>query len=57
MDDAAAPSTARARRVVARRKDGVEVDILGPDYRRIMAVLEKAGGDGLSARQVAVGLG
>ncbi|MEU9063393.1 hypothetical protein AB0D13_32140 [Streptomyces sp. NPDC048430] len=57
VDDAAAPSTARARRMVARRKDGVEVDVLGPDYRRIMAVFEKAGGDGLSARQVAVGLG
>ncbi|MEV7675913.1 hypothetical protein [Streptomyces sp. NPDC088752] len=57
VDDAAAPSTAKARRVVARRKDGVEVDILGPDYRRIMAVFEKVAGDGLSARQVAVGLG
>ena len=54
VDDVAAPSTARARRVVARRKDGVEVDVLGPDYRRIMAVFEKAGGEGLSARQVAV---
>ncbi|MFF9504925.1 hypothetical protein [Streptomyces sp. NPDC014656] len=41
VDDAAAPSTARARRVVARRKDGAEVDILGPDYRRIMAVFER----------------
>ncbi|MEV6477307.1 MULTISPECIES: hypothetical protein [unclassified Streptomyces] len=57
VDDAAAPSTAKARRVVARRKDGGEVHILGPDYRRIMAVFEKAGGDRLSARQVVVGLG
>ncbi|MFJ3786175.1 hypothetical protein [Streptomyces sp. NPDC090093] len=57
VDDAAAPSTARARRVVAHRKDGVEVDVLGPDYRRITAVFEKAGDEGLSARQVAVGLG
>ncbi|MFF0483889.1 hypothetical protein [Streptomyces sp. NPDC004435] len=57
VDDVAAPSAARARRVVTRRKDGVEVEILGPDYRGIMAVFKKAGGDGLSARQVAVGLG
>src|SRR5687767_6550443 len=26
------------RRAVARRQDGVSVDVLGPDYRRIMTV-------------------
>ncbi|MFG2840801.1 hypothetical protein ACGFYE_38030 [Streptomyces zaomyceticus] len=41
VDDAAAPTAARARRVVAREKDGVEVDILGPGYRLIVAVFER----------------
>lgn len=45
------------RRMVARREDGVPVEVLGPDYRRIMTVLDEADGDGLTARQTAVALG
>lgn len=44
------------RRTVARKEDGVPVDVLGADYRRIMAVLGQAG-DSLTARQTAVALG
>lgn len=53
----APPTVAGGRQVVARKEDGIRVEALGPDYRRIMAVLEKAEGDGLSAREVAAGLG
>lgn len=45
------------RRAVARREEGMSVGILGPDYRRIMTVLEDAGGGGLTAKQVAARLG
>ncbi|MER5481576.1 hypothetical protein ABT026_32100 [Streptomyces sp. NPDC002734] len=45
------------RRTVARKRDGVPVDVLGPDYRRIMEAAGQVGGEGLSARQVAVLLG
>jgi hypothetical protein len=45
------------RRTVARREDGVPVEVLGPDYQRIMAVFDDAGRDGLAARQAAVTLG
>ncbi|MGW1093630.1 hypothetical protein ACWD4L_47665 [Streptomyces sp. NPDC002596] len=44
------------RRTVARREDGVSVEVLGSDYRRIMAAFDEAGGDGLTARQTAVAL-
>ncbi|MGY0071640.1 hypothetical protein ACWZEH_33760 [Streptomyces sp. QTS137] len=44
-------------RTVARREDGVPVEVLGPDCRRIMAALDEAGGDGPTARQTAVALG
>ncbi|MFB6717648.1 MULTISPECIES: hypothetical protein [unclassified Streptomyces] len=44
------------RRTVARKEDGVSVDVLGADYRLIMAVLGQAG-DSLTARQTAVALG
>lgn len=45
------------RRAVARRQDGVSVDVLGPDYRRIMTVFADMGGDALTAKQVAAKLG
>jgi hypothetical protein len=44
------------RRTVARKEDGVPVNVLGADYRRIMAVLGQPG-DSLTARQTAVALG
>lgn len=47
----------RSRRTVARREDGVPVEVLGTDYRRIVTACGKAGGDGLTARQTAVALG
>ncbi|WP_405682090.1 hypothetical protein [Streptomyces sp. NBC_00057] len=45
------------RRTVARRENGVPVEVLGTDYRRIMAAFGEAGGDSLTARQAAVALG
>lgn len=48
---------AEPRRTVARKQNGVSVDVLGPDYRRIVEAAGQAGGKGLSARQVAVLLG
>jgi hypothetical protein len=45
------------RTVVARKDGGVSVEVLGPDYRRIMTVFKDTGGDGLTAKQVAVKLG
>ncbi|MER6560575.1 hypothetical protein ABT300_23150 [Streptomyces sp. NPDC001027] len=45
------------RRAVACKEDGVSVDVLGPDYRRIMTLFQGAGGDGLTAKQVAARLG
>ncbi|MEV8305780.1 hypothetical protein AB0P36_00095 [Streptomyces flavidovirens] len=53
---APAPVT-EPRRTVARKQDGVSVEALGPDYRRIMAAFTKAGGDSVTARQAAVMLG
>jgi hypothetical protein len=50
------PVVAGLRRTVARKEDGVPVDVLGADYRRIMTVLGEAG-DSLTARQTAVALG
>ncbi|WP_405682308.1 hypothetical protein [Streptomyces sp. NBC_01238] len=50
------PVVAGPRRTVARKEDGVSVDVLGADYRLIMAVLGQAG-DSLTARQAAVALG
>ncbi|WP_308294270.1 hypothetical protein [Streptomyces sp. ST2-7A] len=49
--------TAEPRRTVARREDGVSVEVLGPDYQRIMSAFEGADGGSLSARRVAVVLG
>lgn len=45
------------RRVVARKKRGVTVKDLGPDYRQIMELLRGAGASGMTARQVAERLG
>ncbi|MEV7238337.1 hypothetical protein AB0N06_31665 [Streptomyces sp. NPDC051020] len=45
------------RRTVARKEDGVSMEVLGADYRHIMAVFEEAGGDSLTARRTAVALG
>lgn len=45
------------RRAVARKDGGVSVEVLGPDYRRIMTVFKDTGGGGLTAKQVAVKLG
>ncbi|MCX4650240.1 hypothetical protein OG456_50045 [Streptomyces sp. NBC_01446] len=50
------PVVAVPRRTVARKEDGVPVDVLGADYRRIMTVLGEADGS-LTARQTAVALG
>ncbi|MER6103772.1 hypothetical protein ABT115_15945 [Streptomyces sp. NPDC001832] len=50
------PVVAGPRRMVARKEDGVSVDVLGADYRLIMAVLGQAG-ESLTARQTAVALG
>lgn len=50
------PVVAGPRRTVARKEDGVSVDVLCADYRLIMAVLGQAG-DSLTARQTAVALG
>ncbi|WSA81507.1 hypothetical protein OG930_41775 [Streptomyces sp. NBC_01799] len=50
------PAVAGPRRTVARKENGVPVDVLGADYRLIMAVLGQAG-DSLTARQTAVALG
>ncbi|MFF2412354.1 hypothetical protein [Streptomyces sp. NPDC058092] len=49
-----------ARSVVPRRHDGMGVEALAPDYRRIMEVLEAgstAGEDGLSAKELTGRLG
>ncbi|MEU7075787.1 hypothetical protein AB0B30_37545 [Streptomyces narbonensis] len=48
---------ADAEEVLNRRVIGLEEYLETLTQRRIMAVFEKAGGDGLWARQVAVGLG
>jgi hypothetical protein len=45
------------RRAVACKEDGVSVEVLGSDYRRIMMVFQDTGGDGLTAKQVAAKLG
>lgn len=45
------------RRTVARKEDGVSMEVLGAGYRHIMAVFEEAGGDSLTARRTAVALG
>jgi hypothetical protein len=50
-------SAAGPRGVVARKEDGVSVDVLGPDYRRIMTLFQDTGGGGLTAKQVAAKLG
>ncbi|WP_326778916.1 hypothetical protein [Streptomyces sp. NBC_01445] len=50
------PVVAVPRRTVARKEDGVPVDVLGADYRRIVTVLGEADGS-LTARQTAVALG
>lgn len=50
------PVVAGPRRTVARKENGVPVDVLGAEYRLIMAVLGEAG-DSLTARQTAVALG
>lgn len=50
------PVVTRPCRTVARKQDGVAVDVLGADYRRIMTALDQAGGS-LTARQTAVALG
>jgi hypothetical protein len=50
-------SAAGPRRVVACKEEGVSVDVLGSDYRRIMVAFQDTGGDGLSAKHVAEKLG
>ncbi|MFJ9620061.1 hypothetical protein [Streptomyces noursei] len=37
-------------RKVTRCEEGVPVEVLGPDYRRITVALDEAGGDALTAR-------
>lgn len=50
------PAVAGPRRTVARKENGVPVDVLGAEYRLIMAALGQTG-DSLTARQAAVSLG
>ncbi|MFB7530946.1 hypothetical protein ACFC0C_22370 [Streptomyces sp. NPDC056178] len=50
------PVVVGPRRTVARKEDGLSVDVLGADYRLSTAVLGQAG-DSLTARQTAVVLG
>jgi hypothetical protein len=51
--EASAP-VAGPRKLVAHKGGGVSVEVLGPDYRRIMTVFKDAGGgNGLTAKQVA----
>ncbi|GGX45654.1 hypothetical protein GCM10010341_79280 [Streptomyces noursei] len=45
------------RRKVACCEEGVPVEVLGSDYRRIMVAFDEAGGGALTARQTAVALG
>ncbi|MFF0110557.1 hypothetical protein [Streptomyces hirsutus] len=45
------------RRTVVRCQDGLLVEVLGPDYRRIMEAFQATEDDILTARQVTVALG
>lgn len=53
----AAVKTAVAGSVVPHRGEGTAVEVLAPDYRRIVVLVEQGGGVGLRVKDLARGLG